>query len=103
MHDRAARCIRCPAHPAAADVPVLAAIRATPEVRARWRGGEDLAAEVVVDLADPEVRCLTVRHQDRIIGMIQGYSEEEPDYRHAGDEQSGQNAGLVDPPGRDSA
>ena len=33
--------------PAAADdIPALAAIRATPEVRARWRGGDDLEAEV---------------------------------------------------------
>ncbi|MCT4351530.1 GNAT family N-acetyltransferase [Streptomyces sp. Je 1-79] len=69
---------------AAEDVPALSAIRATPEVRARWRGGEDLAAEVASDLEDPDVRCLTVRHQGRVVGMIQWYSEDEPDYRHAG-------------------
>ncbi|MEU7005574.1 GNAT family protein [Streptomyces sp. NPDC046332] len=68
----------------AEDVPALAAIRATPEVRERWRGEEDLAAEVAADLEDPDVHCLTVRHEGKIMGMIQWYSEDEPDYRHAG-------------------
>ncbi|MET9957377.1 GNAT family protein [Streptomyces sp. NPDC006339] len=66
------------------DVPALATVRETPEVRARWRGGDDMAAEVASDLEDPDTHCLTIRHQDRIVGMIQWYSEEEPDYRHAG-------------------
>ncbi|NGO69826.1 GNAT family N-acetyltransferase [Streptomyces boncukensis] len=66
------------------DVPALAAIRATPEVRARWRGEDDLAAEVAGDLQDPDTRCLTVIHEERIVGMIQWYAEEEADYRHAG-------------------
>ncbi|MFJ5709439.1 GNAT family N-acetyltransferase [Streptomyces sp. NPDC093105] len=66
------------------DVPALAAVRATPEVRARWRGGDDLSGEVAEDLEDPATRCLTIRHQGRIVGMIQWYAEEEPDYRHAG-------------------
>ncbi|MER7518319.1 GNAT family protein [Streptomyces sp. NPDC126499] len=66
------------------DVPDLAAVRATPEVRARWRGGDDMAAEVTSDLEDPDTHCLTIRHQGRTVGMIQWYSEEEPDYRHAG-------------------
>ncbi|MFF9342544.1 MULTISPECIES: GNAT family N-acetyltransferase [unclassified Streptomyces] len=66
------------------DVPALAAVRATPEVRARWRGADDLAGEVAADLEDPATRCLTIRHQGRIVGMIQWYAEDEPDYRHAG-------------------
>ncbi|MFF8375754.1 GNAT family N-acetyltransferase [Streptomyces sp. NPDC015661] len=66
------------------DVPGLAAIRATPEVRARWRGGPDFAAEVAEELADPRTHRLTIYQQDRIIGMIQWHAEEEPDYRHAG-------------------
>ncbi|MFE9636162.1 GNAT family N-acetyltransferase [Streptomyces sp. NPDC006463] len=66
------------------DIPELAAIRATPEVRARWRGGPDLETEVADDLADPGTHCLTIYQQDRIIGMIQWHAEEEPDYRHAG-------------------
>ncbi|SEB64546.1 GNAT family N-acetyltransferase [Streptomyces sp. TLI_105] len=66
------------------DVPALAAVRATPEVRARWRGGDDMTAEVLSDLEDSATHCLTVLHHDRIVGMIQWYSEEEPDYRHAG-------------------
>ncbi|MFG3345787.1 GNAT family N-acetyltransferase [Streptomyces sp. NPDC048018] len=66
------------------DVPALAAIRATPEVRARWRGGDDLTAEVASGLEDPATHCYTVLHDDRIVGMVQWYAEEEPDYRHAG-------------------
>ncbi|XIE81014.1 GNAT family N-acetyltransferase [Streptomyces sp. SBR177] len=68
----------------AEDVPALAAIRATPEVRAWWRGGEDLVSEITADLDDPGTHCLTIRHEGRIVGMIQWYAEEEPDYRHAG-------------------
>ncbi|MDK0522467.1 GNAT family protein [Streptomyces sp. ML-6] len=66
------------------DVPALAAIRATPEVRARWRGGDDLEAEISADLEDSDSRHLTIEYQQRIVGMIQWHAEEEPDYRHAG-------------------
>lgn len=66
------------------DVAPLAAIRATPEVRARWSGGDDLEAEVAADLENSETRCFTVHHRGRVIGMIQWYAEEDPDYRHAG-------------------
>ena len=66
------------------DVPALAAIRATPEVRARWRGGEDLEAEISADLEDSGSHHLAIEHQQRIVGMIQWHAEEEPDYRHAG-------------------
>jgi RimJ/RimL family protein N-acetyltransferase len=67
-----------------ADVPALAAIRATPEVRLRWQGGEDLEKAVTTDLDDPDTTCLTIEHEGRIAGMIQWYAENEPDYRHAG-------------------
>ncbi|WP_267244822.1 GNAT family N-acetyltransferase [Streptomyces sp. PR69] len=66
------------------DIPALAAIRATPEVLSHWRGGDDLEAAVAADLEDSGIRCLTVLHGERIVGMIQWYAEEEPDYRHAG-------------------
>lgn len=69
------------------DVPALAAIRATPEVRARWQGGDDLQslrADVTADLEDSDTRCLTVDHHERVIGMIQWHAEEDPEYRHAG-------------------
>ncbi|WP_030759880.1 GNAT family N-acetyltransferase [Streptomyces griseus] len=79
---RGASVVLRPAVPA--DVPALAAIRATPEVRARWRGGDDLAGEVAADLEDPGTRCLAVLHGDRVVGMIQWYAEEDPEYRHAG-------------------
>ncbi|MFJ5262324.1 GNAT family N-acetyltransferase [Streptomyces sp. NPDC088387] len=66
------------------DIPALAAVRAKPEVALRWLGGPDPAAELAEELADPETTCLTVRLQDRIVGMIQWYEETEPHYRHAG-------------------
>ncbi|MFD1832265.1 GNAT family N-acetyltransferase [Streptomyces desertarenae] len=66
------------------DVPALAAIRAAPEVRTWWRGGDDLAADLVADLEDPELHLLTILHRERIAGMVQWYAEKEPDYRHAG-------------------
>ncbi|MDH6140132.1 MULTISPECIES: GNAT family N-acetyltransferase [Kitasatospora] len=68
----------------ATDIPALAAIRATPEVYQRWRGGTDLTAAVAEDLADPGDETFTVLHRDRVIGAIQWSQETEPDYRHAG-------------------
>lgn len=67
-----------------ADVPALTGIRATPEVYARWRGGDRLAAAVTAELADPGTRSHAVLHEDAVVGCVQWYSEEEPDYRHAG-------------------
>ncbi|WP_079032352.1 GNAT family N-acetyltransferase [Streptomyces specialis] len=65
------------------DVPALAAIRATPEVYARWRGDIDLAAEVARDLGDPDVSTLVVEVDGRTVGAIQWGQETDPDYRHA--------------------
>ncbi|MEU5939963.1 GNAT family protein [Micromonospora sp. NPDC047548] len=67
-----------------ADVPALAAIRATPEVRRWWRGGDDLVAAVRADLADDDVTVYAVEHDGRVVGAIQWYAEPDPDYRHAG-------------------
>ncbi|GAA2145953.1 GNAT family protein [Kitasatospora kazusensis] len=68
----------------AADIPALAAIRATPEVYARWRGDPDLAAEVAEDIADHEAPTLAVEYDGRVVGAIQWHAETTPDYRHAG-------------------
>jgi len=67
----------------AADIPLLAAIRAKPEVYKRWRGGADLAASVADDLDDPDVHTLVIEHRDRVVGAIQWGAETDPDYRHA--------------------
>ncbi|WP_341719776.1 GNAT family protein [Micromonospora sp. FIMYZ51] len=67
----------------AADVGVLAAIRATPEVRRWWRGGEDLVAAVAADLADDNLMVYAIEHDGQLVGAIQWYAEEDPDYRHA--------------------
>lgn len=65
------------------DVPALAAIRATPEVRRWWRGGDDLAGSVRADLADDALTVYAIEHSGRLVGAIQWYAETEPDYRHA--------------------
>lgn len=67
----------------AADVPALAAIRADPEVRRWWRGGDDLADSVRADLADDDLALYAIEHDGRVIGAIQWYAEPDPDYRHA--------------------
>ena len=66
-----------------ADVEALVAIRATPEVRSRWRGG-DLDAEVREALADTELHLLVIEDaSSTVIGAIQWAADEEPDYHHA--------------------
>lgn len=61
----------------------LVAIRATDEVRRRWRGG-DLEAEFNEDLSDEDVHQLTIESTDgQILGLIQFSEEDDPDYRHA--------------------
>ncbi|WP_138897028.1 GNAT family N-acetyltransferase [Streptomyces chryseus] len=69
--------------PTPEDIPPLAAIRSTPEVRATWRGGDDLVKTVTEDLADPDVTTLVVEHAGRIAGAVQWGEESDPDYRHA--------------------
>lgn len=60
----------------------LIRIRSTREVRRRWRG-DDLEAEFDQDLRDADAQQLTIRVDDRIVGLIQYAEETEPDYRHA--------------------
>lgn len=69
--------------PRRTDVVTLAAIRATPEVLARWRGGPDLVASVEEDLAEPGSTGYVIELDNRVVGWIQWSGEEEPDYRHA--------------------
>lgn len=65
------------------DVTVLAAIRATTEVRSRWRG-EDLPAEIAADLADEDLHLHTVEAATgEVIGLVQYSEESDPDYRPA--------------------
>jgi aminoglycoside 6'-N-acetyltransferase len=68
---------------AEADVPRLAEIRATPEVYARWRGDDDLAAEIRESMAELGPGYLAVEWDGRVIGAIQWAAEEDPEYSHA--------------------
>lgn len=67
-----------------ADIPALAAIRAQPEVYRWWRGGADLHAAVAEELAAEDEHGFVIEYEDRIVGFIQWWAEDEPDYRHAG-------------------
>lgn len=66
------------------DIPALAAIRAKPEVYRWWRGGPDLHAAVAAELATEDEHGFVIEYQDRVVGFVQWWQEEEPDYRHAG-------------------
>ena len=65
------------------DVPRLAEIRATPEVYARWRGPDDLAAEITETMAELGPAYLAVELDGRVVGAIQWAAEEDPEYSHA--------------------
>lgn len=72
-----------------ADRSALIAIRSTDEVQLRWKG-DDLDAEFTDDLADDETSRLTItetggneKPAGRVLGLVQFYEEEDPDYRHA--------------------
>ena len=65
------------------DVPALTEIRLKPEVRERWRGSDNMTAEVESDIAEPDVRTYVIEYESRIVGAIQWGAEDEPDYRHA--------------------
>jgi aminoglycoside 6'-N-acetyltransferase len=65
------------------DIPALAAIRRTPEVREHWRGGDDLMLEVERDLAEEDSTPYVIEHEGRVVGWVQWQAEDEPDYRHA--------------------
>jgi aminoglycoside 6'-N-acetyltransferase len=66
------------------DVPVLAALRATPEVYHRWGGSTDLPREIADELADPDTATFAIEHDGQLVGAIQYHEETDPMYRHAG-------------------
>jgi aminoglycoside 6'-N-acetyltransferase len=67
-----------------ADIPALVRIRETPEVFARWRGGEDMATSVREDLEEPGSTGYVIEVDGGVVGWIQWAAEDDPDYRHAG-------------------
>ena len=69
--------------PERSDIATLVAIRTTPEVYARWRGGADLRAAVHADLVEPGATAYVIETAGRVVGWIQWSAEAEPDYRFA--------------------
>ncbi|MFD9062995.1 GNAT family N-acetyltransferase [Kitasatospora purpeofusca] len=68
----------------AEDIPALVAIRRTPEVFARWRGGDDLTDAVTTDLGEPGTETFVIEVGGRVVGAVQWYAENDDEYRHAG-------------------
>ncbi|MEU6237943.1 GNAT family protein [Kitasatospora sp. NPDC047058] len=66
------------------DVPALVAIRSTPEVYARWRGGDDLADAVAGDLKEPDTETFVITVGGQVAGAVQWYANNDDEYRHAG-------------------
>ena len=66
------------------DIPALASIRSTPEVFARWRGGDDLVDEVAEDLESPDTETFAIELGGRVVGAVQWYANNDDEYRHAG-------------------
>jgi aminoglycoside 6'-N-acetyltransferase len=65
------------------DIATLVPIRLAPEVRTWWRGGDEMAAAIAQDLAEPGSTAYVVELEGRIVGWIQWSAEDEPDYRFA--------------------
>ncbi|MFE7189982.1 GNAT family N-acetyltransferase [Kitasatospora sp. NPDC057541] len=68
----------------AGDIPALVAIRRTPEVYVRWRGGEDLTDAVTTDLAESDTETFAIEAEGRLVGAVQWYANDDDEYRHAG-------------------
>ena len=64
------------------DVEVLAAIRSTPEVWSRWLG--DPVPDTAEAVDDPDLHYYVIEEGGRVVGGIQWYEEDDPQYRHAG-------------------
>jgi hypothetical protein len=61
-----------------AHIPDLVKIRQRPEVYRHWRGGDDLAAAVEEDFAEPGVTAYVIEFDDRVVGWIQWQAERIP-------------------------
>jgi RimJ/RimL family protein N-acetyltransferase len=59
----------------------LRRIRRTPEVAFRWY---DVEAEPDWPFDEPDSTGFAIVYEDRVVGFIQYYEENEPHYRHAG-------------------
>jgi aminoglycoside 6'-N-acetyltransferase len=70
----------------AADVPQLVAIRRTPEVAAWWGEEvvEDLVAEFGNQVGAKDNTLLAVEVDATVVGAIQWYANEDPQFRYAG-------------------
>lgn len=68
---------------AASEIPRLVEIGREPEFRRWWPGlDEGYLASKVAEASDAVVFAITV--SDEVIGIVQFYEEEDPEYRHAG-------------------
>jgi aminoglycoside 6'-N-acetyltransferase len=67
---------------AEADAERVAEINALPDVARWWR--PESADEIRAKLADDELAAWVVELDGEVIGYVEAYEEDEPDFRHAG-------------------
>lgn len=65
------------------DVEALAAILREPAVSAWWGKRDDAYVRDEI-LGDPDATAWTIEVEGEVVGLIQSWEEDEPDYRHAG-------------------
>ena len=67
------------------DADVIAGIIAAPE-NSEWWPGYDIerARREYVEEPDGDAVVYAIEHEGDVVGMIQSYEEDDPDYRHAG-------------------
>lgn len=66
------------------DAPALRAVFAAPEVARWWPSADEDEIASLLENRDPEVDAWMIEVDGRVVGLIQGYEETDPMYRHGG-------------------
>jgi aminoglycoside 6'-N-acetyltransferase len=66
------------------DEPALRAVFEAPEVARWWPTPDETEMAALLENGDPEVDVWMVEVEGRVVGLVQGYEEADPMYRHAG-------------------
>jgi len=66
------------------DAPALRALFDDPQVARWWPTPTDDDVRELLDNGDPDVDAWLIEVEGRVVGLIQGYEERDPMYRHAG-------------------
>jgi aminoglycoside 6'-N-acetyltransferase len=66
------------------DEPALRTVFAAPDVARWWPSGGPEEIATLVENRDPDVDVWMIEVDGRVVGLIQGYEESDPMYRHGG-------------------